>query len=101
MSREHGFTCFCIGLGMGATAAILWTPRSGEETRKQIKKTADDGADFLKEQAETAADKATEVVDRGKRTARHYKENVMAAMEAGKQSYRDAVAATPDSDYKL
>ena len=41
-------------------------------------------------------DQATDAIDRGKSTVLRQRENLAAAVEAGKQAYRDAVASTPN-----
>ena len=41
-------------------------------------------------------DQATEAIERGKSTVLRQRENLSAAVEAGKQAYRDAVSSTPN-----
>jgi len=101
MRTDRDFTYFCVGLGVGITAAFLCAPKSGADTRKQIRDAANEGSSYLKQQAASAADAAVELTDRGAKTVRHYKENVMAAVDAGKDAYREAVTSMPASDFKL
>jgi gas vesicle protein len=101
MKSERDFTFFCVGLGVGVATAFLCAPKSGAETRKQIRDAANDGSSYLKQQAANAAEAAADFTDRSAKTVRHHKENVMAAVDAGKDAYRDAVASMPASDFKL
>src|SRR5258707_13486477 len=55
---------FLAGLGVGATVALLYAPRTGKETRKMISKAAERGRDFVEDQAEAVRDRATAVRDR-------------------------------------
>ena|ERR1700679_2269711 len=45
-------TIFLAGVGIGVAGAILLAPQSGQETRRRIKKSAQDTADFLTNQAD-------------------------------------------------
>ena len=66
-----------VGLGIGAVIALLFAPRSGQETRQMIGKKADEGRDYLagktrelREQAEDyiekAQKKAEKIIDAGR-----------------------------------
>ena len=95
MFKEQELKCFCIGLGVGAAAGLLFSPTSGVVTRKMIQSKATEGTDYIRNQATIAAHAAADAVDRGNRTIRQRKENVLAAVEAGKAAYSEASAATP------
>jgi len=117
MTDQMGMKPFCIGLGLGLAAGIFWAPRSGAESRALVRDKAASGKDFLGEQAKQAAATTTDavnsgiksvtetvngsvksvsdVVNSGVRTIRHHQENLSAAMDAGREAYREAVAATP------
>jgi hypothetical protein len=41
-------------------------------------------------------DQATDAIERGKSSVLRQRENLSAAVEAGKQAYREAVASTPN-----
>jgi hypothetical protein len=51
----------------------------------------------VKRRAEDLRDTASETIDRGKDQIRRHKENLSAAVDAGKQAYREAVK-TPLAD---
>ena len=101
MTSDNGARLFCMGLGVGIAAAFLFTPRSGQASREYIRAKADEGADYLKKQAQQVADTTADVLDRAAKAVRHQKENVTAAVDAGRSAYREAAATTPDSDFRL
>jgi len=82
---------FFLGLGLGVAVGVLFAPKSGDETREFIRSKAGEGADYVKRRGEDLRETASETIDRGKDTLRRHKENVSAAVEAGKQAYREAV----------
>ena len=65
------FTYFLTGIALGAAAGVLFAPRKGEETRKQL-------GDWLKEKREAS---------RGVLAER--KAQVQSALEAGKKAYSE------------
>lgn len=102
MEEKNGFGYFLLGLGIGVAAGLLWAPRSGEETRALIadragegadyvRSRAQDGSEFVKQRADDLKSSAADIYDRGRSTIQQQKENLSAAVEAGKQAYRDAV----------
>jgi gas vesicle protein len=101
MTNDNGTKLFCMGLGIGVAAAFLFAPKSGQASRQYIRDKADEGADYLKRQAQQAADSTADALDRAAKAVRHQKENVTAAVNAGRNAYREAAATTPESDYRL
>lgn len=80
---------FFSGLGIGAGLALIYAPRSGAQVRGDIQDKLNHGLQALRD-TKTAAYNAVE----------REKDAVAAAIEAGKQSYRDAtqrgkIEATP------
>ena len=41
-TKKHGFGKFLAGIGIGAGLGLLFAPKSGEETRKNLKKKIDE-----------------------------------------------------------
>jgi gas vesicle protein len=91
---------FILGGFIGAITALLLAPRSGEETRKLLASKARESADFVASRARESADfvasqsrevveKTSSVVDRGKEILQQQRESLSAAIEAGKQAYRE------------
>ena len=48
-NKKSGICKFLAGVGIGAGLGILFAPKSGEETRKALKKKMDEFVDGLKE----------------------------------------------------
>jgi gas vesicle protein len=82
---------FFLGLGIGVAVGILFAPKSGQETRELIRGKADEGKDYLKRRSEELRDSATDAVERGKSAITRQKEQIAAAVEAGRQAYRETV----------
>jgi gas vesicle protein len=87
---------FLLGGLTGAALAILFAPRSGRETREMLSEKLKEQAEKSRELRERAAQKgreilddASEYVDRTRETLERRKERVAAAVEAGRQAYRE------------
>ena len=94
MAEEGGgkFTYFLAGLGIGTLIGILFAPRSGEETRQLWQTRAEEGREYMKRKGQEVREQAEEFVDRGRKVVARQKENIQAAVDAGKQAYREATA---------
>ena len=92
MDEDRKLSYFFLGLGIGVAVGILFAPKSGEETRRFIKDRAGDGREFIKRKGEAARGLAEEYVERGKTMVARQKDQLSAAVEAGKAAYREAVA---------
>jgi gas vesicle protein len=80
---------FVLGAAIGAATALLLAPRSGVETRKLILSKARDGADVVATHAKTVVGKTSEYVERGKEVLQQQRDQLSAAIEAGKRAYRE------------
>lgn len=85
------FSYFAFGLGLGLAIGVLFAPKSGEETRDFIRSKADEGKEFLRRRSEDLRGQASDLVDRGKTAVGRQRDQLAAAVEAGKQAYREAV----------
>ena len=85
-----GILWFLAGLGIGAAVGILYAPKSGEETRQQLRDAAEQGRDVVKERAQQAKDQAGTWAEKGRDYLNSQKEQVRSAYEAGRQAYREA-----------
>ncbi len=92
MDDGRGLSYFFLGLGVGVAVGMLFAPQSGEETRGLIKNKAQEGGDYLKRRGNELADSAADLVDKGKTIVTKQKEQLSAAIDAGKQAYRETVA---------
>ena len=91
MDNDKRLSYFFLGLGMGVAAGMLFAPKSGEETRDFLRQKADEGSDFLKRRGEDLRESATEYVEKGRTVLSQQRDNIAAAMDAGKAAYREAV----------
>ena len=92
MDEDKKLSYFFLGVGIGVAVGLLFAPKSGEETRDLIRSKAGEGKDYLKRRGEEARESATEWVERGRTAVGRQKEQLSAAVEAGKQAYREAVS---------
>ena len=93
MSEETGTAekalFFVLGAFIGAATALLLAPRSGEETRKMIVSKAREGADLVASRTRGVAAQTTAYIDKGKEILQQQRDQLAAALEAGKQAYRE------------
>lgn len=87
---------FFLGLGLGIAVGVLFAPQSGEETRRLLKDKAEESVDILKRRTADLQETAAEALERGKQTLQRRKETLSAAVEAGRQAYREAAASDAD-----
>ena len=94
MEDDNKFSYFFLGLGLGVAVGLLFAPKSGPETREMIRSKADEGKEFLKRRSGEVREQANDMYERSRSTVMKQRDNLTAAMEAGKQAYRDAVGST-------
>jgi gas vesicle protein len=87
---------FLVGALTGAAVAVLLAPRSGRETREILGERWRDAADRSRHLGEQAVQKSREVVDeasgyvdRQRGALEKRRDRLAAAVEAGKQAYRE------------
>ncbi len=80
---------FLLGGFIGAAVALLLAPRSGEETRRLIAQKTREGADYIANRTRDVSEKTSGLIDRGKELLQQQRDQLAAALEAGKQAYRD------------
>lgn len=99
MAEESSkFSYFAFGLGLGLAVGVLFAPKSGEETREYLRVKADEGKGYLKQRGDELRDQAGDVLERGKTVVSRQRDHLAAAVEAGKQAYRDAVSGQTPQD---
>lgn len=115
MSEEQGssgFSWFLAGLGAGALLGVLFAPKSGRETRDDLVSSAREGTEYLRQRSREAADQMGQYVDRGKdyvdqgraqwedfvskgrRYVNEQSDKFSAAVDAGKEAYRQTATGT-------
>ena len=82
-------TYFLVGLGVGALVGILCTPQAGEETREFLSKKADETKDYAQRKARELRERAEDVVEGGKELVTRTKEQITAAVDAGRETYKE------------
>jgi gas vesicle protein len=80
---------FLIGGFIGAAVALLLAPRSGEEIRRLIATKTREGTDYVANRTKDVSEKTTGLIDRGKELLQQQRDQLAAALEAGKQAYRE------------
>lgn len=80
---------FLTGVGIGAVLALLFSPKSGHETRDMLNQKANEGRDYLTNRSRELRQQAEELVDKAKDIVTQQKEQLSAALEAGKQAYQE------------
>lgn len=86
-----------IGAAAGAISALMYAPKSGEEMRRDVKakareagRKAGEAWSSLTESsasvAQSARERARQVIGKGQETVKTYRERVGEAMKAGKQA---------------
>lgn len=81
------FFSFVLGGLVGAGIAFMTAPKSGQETRQQIKELAEDVKERAEGYIEQAKSKATSAVEKGKDFLEKEKSIITTAVEAGKEAY--------------
>ena len=98
MDDDSRFSYFFLGLGLGVAVGLLFAPKTGAETRDLIRSKADESKEYIKRASLDLKDSANEAIERGRSAVGRQRDNLSAAVEAGKQAYRDAVRSPAGSD---
>jgi gas vesicle protein len=102
MSDEHGagasgiILSFLLGGLAGAALAVLFAPRSGEETREMLEEKLKESAERGRRLRDRAVSKgretledAADYLEKQKESLEKRRDRLAAAVEAGRQAYRD------------
>lgn len=73
---------FVLGGIIGTAIGILYAPKSGKETRRDIKRFSEDVADKVKDLGDDLADKGRKVYEEGK-------DKIGKIFEAGKEAFEN------------
>jgi gas vesicle protein len=84
------FLWFMAGVGLGTLTGVLYAPQSGDETRENLRSSAQQGRDYVAERTQRAREQANEWVERGREVMNDQKENLRNAFETGRQTYQEA-----------
>ena len=102
--RSTSVMPFIVGLALGAGVALLFAPKSGEETRRDVKRRAirarklaerkaQELGDTVNETYQDARRRVEDTIDSAKDAVELKRRQVSRAVEAGRAAARDAVDA--------
>ena len=88
---------FLVGGAVGAAVALLYAPKSGRETRKDIVRTArkikketahvvEDAIDSINDFTDDVKDKVSDVIEKGKDLSEGAKKEILRNLEHGQKS---------------
>jgi gas vesicle protein len=80
---------FLAGAGIGAILALLFAPKSGKETREFISQRASEGREKVAAKGQEYRRQAEGYVDKAKDLVNKQKDQLSAALEAGKHAYHE------------
>ena len=92
MRNLSGSVYFLCGLSLGAALATIFAARSGAETRDQIASAVNSGLDQVKAKTQDISKMMDDTLETGRRVIQDRAQDITAAVEAGKQAYRDSIA---------
>ncbi len=88
--NNNNLPYFFLGVGVGLAVGLLFAPKSGEETRTMLKGRAEEGRDYVKRKSGELRESASDFIERGREAVQRQREQVSAAVDAGRQAYREA-----------
>jgi gas vesicle protein len=88
-SGQALFFAFLSGAVAGAIAGILFAPKAGEQTRRELKAYARKTEDELLEKVKEAREALDEVIESGKSFVAEKRADVEAAVKAGKEAMKE------------
>jgi gas vesicle protein len=87
-SGQALFFAFLGGAAAGALAGVLFAPKAGEQTRRELKAYARKTEEDLIEKAKEARAALDEAIERGKSFVAEKRADVEAAVKAGKEAMK-------------
>jgi gas vesicle protein len=78
---------FLVGLGIGSAVAILFAPKSGKETRQYLVDKTREANELTRQKVRELKILAEDAVERSKGTIAQTKEQIAAAIDAGRETY--------------
>ena len=88
-SGQALFLAFLGGAAAGAVAGVLFAPKSGEETRRELKAYARKTEEELIEKAKETRAALDQAIERGKSFVAEKRADVEAAVKAGKEAMKE------------
>jgi len=93
MANEGGFSggdvllAFLLGGVLGAGAALLLAPDTGENVRRKIREFADEAKERANEYADQTRETITSTIEKGRGLYEEKKSAITNAIEAGREAY--------------
>ena len=81
-----GIAWFFVGAALGAAAALMLAPQSGSETRRVIRRKAEEGRERVSKSGRDVVDRGRELFDKGKELA----DEAAEVFERGKKALKGA-----------
>ena len=79
---------FLLGLSIGLTVGLLFAPKSGNETRELIANKANEGTDYLANQADQLKAQASDLVQKGRNILADQREKLTSAAQKVQETYQ-------------
>jgi len=89
--RKDTLFAFLLGGVIGAALGVLYAPRSGRETRYNLKRMGEEFADTVNDLKEEVRDTGRKVYAEGKEKILSSKDKISEAFEAGKKAFEKYV----------
>jgi gas vesicle protein len=86
---------FLFGLGVGAAAGILFAPKTGEETREELRVRAEEGREYIKRRSGELRVQAEGAIDKGRGAIHGQRDQLSAALDAGRRAYKETTGQDP------
>jgi gas vesicle protein len=90
-NKSYGLAWFVAGLGVGTLIGILYAPKSGRETREDLVTGAREGTEYLRNRTQQAAAEVSALVDRSKEQVSEYVERGRQAVDRGRAQWEEFV----------
>ena len=90
-TEQEGVVILVVGIALGLLAGLLWAPRSGKDTRRELRRAAQENLDYLIEEAERVRDGTDRLVDDSRKWLARFKtprRTVKAGAEPGLQGLK-------------
>lgn len=82
MKTTSRIAFFLAGMGVGAIVAVLYTPRSGKQTRRLLALKAEEGKEYVEERGKELRRHAEDAVDRSREFVIKQKDRLAEALKA-------------------
>lgn len=98
--RSSGIGPLLLGLALGTGIALLFAPQSGVETRRMIRRKAEEATDSLADVVDEVASTVTDGIGRARESVEEKIESARDAVETKKRQISRAVRAGRDAAHE-